>query len=55
MKGSKCEHIVHMYDVFIYRQHVAFVIEFCEGGDLRKFLQKNGRILEEKIAVDILQ
>ena len=54
MKKAKTDNIVRMYDVFHYKDKVGFVIEFCDSGNLRKFLYKHGGMLDEKMTIDIL-
>ena len=43
-----------MYDVISTKEITYIILEFCPEGDLDKFIRKNGGILEEKKAIDIL-
>jgi calcium-dependent protein kinase len=49
------KHVVRMYDVFQAANQTYMVIEFCPDGDLRKFISKNGGLLSEAVAVDVLK
>lgn len=46
--------LVKMFDVFEEEERVYLIFEFCDGGDLSKFLQKRG-MLSETEARDYLQ
>ena len=42
--------IVRLLDVFGDNNQTVIVLELCEGGDLRNFIQKHGGKLDENLA-----
>ena len=54
MKLLNSDNVVHMLDCFSSPKETYIFMEYCEGGDLRKYItEKNGK-LPEKQAITIL-
>ena len=43
-----------MYDVYGTQNNIYMMIEYCDGGDLRKMMKKHHYIMEEALCVDII-
>lgn len=41
--------IVQLYDSFVLKDEICFVMEYCSGGDLRSYLNKFGMMNSEKL------
>jgi calcium-dependent protein kinase len=54
MKTLKSPYVVQMVDVFGDAQQTVIIIELCNGGDLRGYIDKQGGMLEEVDAVKVL-
>ena len=48
-------HLLHLYDYYQTKNNFYLVLDYCEGGDLESYLQKNHvRYLKEKEALDVI-
>ncbi|KRX01734.1 Protein kinase-like domain [Pseudocohnilembus persalinus] len=54
MKKLKSPNVVRMYDVFNDSKTTYIILEFCKDGDLDHYIRKNGGLLNEKEALDVL-
>jgi serine/threonine-protein kinase ULK/ATG1 len=54
MREFRHENIVQMNEYFSTERNFYLVLELCLGGDLNRYIRKNGR-LEERVAINFLQ
>ncbi|EAR86906.1 Serine/Threonine kinase domain protein (macronuclear) [Tetrahymena thermophila SB210] len=51
----KSPYIIQLYKVYSVDNYYMLMMEYCEGGDLEKYLQKNGPIPEQKAIGFLMQ
>lgn len=49
LRGLKHPNIVHLIDTFDSDDQLCFIMEYCSGGELKKYVEDNHPIPEEKI------
>lgn len=53
MKTVNSKNVVNLKEVYQTSRHIYMILDFCNGGDLRSFLTKNGKVSESQ-AFDIM-
>lgn len=44
MREYSHKNVVRLFENFVSNRHIYLVLEYCKGGDLAKFIKKNGRL-----------
>ena len=42
------ENIIKLHETIVTQKYIYLIMDFCDGGDLYKFIKKNGKLTEEE-------